>query len=145
MYPNEQTTPTRILSIDFGLKRIGLALTDPLLTFAYPYDTIINDKKVFEKLNLIIKEKEVSKILLGYPENSTQGKTSIIKDVETFKHRLEKLFKMEVVLWDESYTSVIAKQRVFESVSKKSKRKDKGLLDQNAAAVILQEFIESLK
>lgn len=145
MYPNKENSLSRILAIDFGLKRIGLALTDPLLTFAYPFETINNDPKVFDKLDVIIKEKEVSEILLGFPGNDRQGKTSIINDLEKFKNRLEQKYKIKIVLWDESYTSVMAKRKVIESVTKKSRRKDKGLLDQNSAAIILQEYLELIR
>ena len=57
----------RILAIDYGKKRIGLALTDPLLTFAYPFETIQNNKSVLVQLKKIIEEKNIIKIILGYP------------------------------------------------------------------------------
>jgi putative Holliday junction resolvase len=57
----------RILSIDYGSKRVGLALSDPLLIFSYSYKTIINDDKLWHNLDQVIKEKEVVKIILGMP------------------------------------------------------------------------------
>ena len=62
-----ESTYTRIIAIDFGMKRIGLALTDPLLTFAYPYKTIANDASVWKNLGSIIHEQDVVKIILGHP------------------------------------------------------------------------------
>jgi putative Holliday junction resolvase len=133
----------RILGIDYGLKRIGLALTDPLETFAYPLKTIPNDKNLLNELALLIKEKNVVKIILGIPSEDNNKNSLIITRVQNFKEHLSKKFSIEIILWDEGYTSVIAKQRVIESVTKKSKRQDKGLLDSNSAAIILQEYLES--
>lgn len=132
----------RILGIDFGLKRIGLALTDPLLTFAYPYTTISNNNFLWDNLKYIIEEKNVRKIILGYPKENNQFQKNISGQVLEFKKKLGARFNMEIVLWDESYTSEMAKQIVIKSVVKKSKRRDKGLLDQNSAAIILQEYLD---
>ncbi|MEJ2617291.1 MAG: Holliday junction resolvase RuvX [Ignavibacteriaceae bacterium] len=132
----------RILGIDFGLKRIGLALTDPLLTFSYPYTTISNDNSLWNNLKSIIEEKNVNKIILGFPKKSNRADKDITKNVLEFKDKLSLKFNLEIILWDESYTSELAKQIVIKSVSKKSKRRDKGLLDQNSAAIILQEYLD---
>ena len=133
---------SRILGIDFGLKRIGLALTDPLLIFSYPYSTISNDSSIWDNLKSIIEEKNVKKIILGYPSINNNPQKSITGKVMEFKNKLSSRFNLEVILWDESYTSELAKQVVIKSVAKKSKRRDKGLLDQNSAAIILQEYLD---
>jgi putative holliday junction resolvase len=135
----------RILGIDFGLKRIGLALTDPLLTFSYPYTTILNDNSLWDNLKSIIAEKKVSKIILGFPPKNNRPDKDITKYVLEFKNKLSTKFGLEVILWDESYTSEMAKQIIVKSVVKKSKRKDKGLIDQNSAAIILQEYLDGEK
>ena len=132
----------RILGIDFGLKRIGLALTDPLLTFSYPYKTISNDNSLWDNLKSVIEENNVNKIILGFPKKSSRPDKDITKNVLEFKDKLNIKFNMEVILWDESYTSEMAKQIVIKSVVKKSKRRDKGLIDQNSAAIILQEYLD---
>jgi len=139
----ENQVYTRLMGIDFGTKRIGLALTDPLMTFAYPYQTIANDAKLWTVLPKIIAEMEVSKIILGYPLKESGDKSVSTVGVEKFHEALKKLFKNEIILWDERYTSVIAKENILQSVSKKSKRRDKGLLDQNSAAIILEEYMRS--
>jgi len=135
----------RILGIDFGLKRIGLALTDPLLTFSYPYSTILNDNSLWDNLKSIIAEKKVSKIILGFPPKNNRPDRDITKYVLEFKNKLSTKFGLEVILWDESYTSEMAKQIIVKSVVKKSKRRDKGLIDQNSAAIILQEYLDGEK
>ena len=130
------------MGIDYGLKRIGLALTDPLLTFSYPYKTISNDNSLWDNLKSVIEENNVNKIILGFPKKSSRPDKDITKNVLEFKDKLNIKFNMEVILWDESYTSEMAKQIVIKSVVKKSKRRDKGLIDQNSAAIILQEYLD---
>jgi putative Holliday junction resolvase len=135
----------RILAIDFGLKRIGLALSDPLLTFSYPFKTILNDNSLWQNLKSIIEEKNVKKIILGYPLRNNGEKTDVTDSVLDFKNKLENKFSLEIVLWDESFTSEMAKQAVIQSVTKKSKRRDKGLIDRNSASIILQEYLDDSK
>ena len=132
----------RILGIDFGIKRIGLALSDPLLIFSYPYKTVSNDNSLWDNLKSVIDEKNVKKIILGHPKRSNQSKRDITQKVLEFKQNLRLKFNIEIILWDESYTSEMAKQIIIKSVSKKSKRRDKGLIDQNSAAIILQEYLD---
>jgi putative Holliday junction resolvase len=135
-------TETRILAIDFGIKRIGLALSDPLKTFAYPFNTLTNDAKFFSKLTNLIHEKEIVKIILGLPEADNKRTLDIKNKILQLKQRIEKL-NIEVVLWDEMFTSAIASEKILQSVTKKSKRQNKGLIDQQAAAIILQEYLDS--
>lgn len=135
---------SRILAIDYGTKRIGLALTDPLMTFAYPYQTILNDQNMWNNLLKIISEMGVSKIVLGYPLKESGDKSTSTNEVEKFHKLLSEKYKNEIILWDERYTSSIAKENILNSVNKKQKRRDKGLLDQNAAAIILQEYLRTL-
>ena len=133
----------RLMGIDYGEKRIGIALSDPLLTFAYPFTTLQNDPELPTKLSKIIIEKKIKKIILGLPSDRFISSNQLAEKVKKLKIELETKNKIEVVLWDEEYSSVIAKEKIFESVSKKSKRKKKELLDQHSAAIILQEFLDS--
>ncbi len=131
----------RLLAIDYGTKRIGLALCDPLMTFAYPYKTISNDNKVWNELLKIIKEQNIAGIILGYPLKENGEPAAITKNVLKFKKILEEKFKVEVTLRDERYSSSVALEQIKESVTKKSRRMDKGLIDRNAASVILQDYL----
>lgn len=135
---------SRIMSIDYGSKRIGIALSDPLKTFAYSFTTINNDDKKFLELEKIIREKFIIKIILGIPNEQKASKNSVVEEVKKFKSELENKFNLTVMLWDETYTSVIAKQQIIQSVKGKMKRRDKSLLDMNSAAIILQEYLDSL-
>jgi putative holliday junction resolvase len=140
MIPQEN----RVLAIDFGLKRIGIALSDPLKIFAYPFKTFSNDSNFFTDLLKLIKEQNVVKIILGIPDADNKSTNDLKQKINTLKDRIEKT-GIEIITWDESYTSLIASERILESVSKKNKRKEKGLLDQHSAAIILQEYLDSVK
>jgi putative Holliday junction resolvase len=129
----------RVLGIDYGEKRVGLALSDPLLTFAYAYKTLINDKNLWKNISVIISAMNVNKVILGLPSNERNIK--LIQKITNFQKELKKRFHLEVVTWNEEYTSVIAQEKIIQSVASKKKRRDKGLLDRNSAAVILQEYL----
>lgn len=131
------------MGIDYGEKRIGIALSDPLFTFAYPYTTLKNDPTFLISLSKIIAEKKIIKIILGLPSTRFKSSKEIARKVIKLKAEIEKKNKIDVVLLNEDYSSAIAKEKIVESVTKKSKRKKKELFDQHSAAVILQEFLDS--
>ena len=137
-------TENRILAIDYGKKRVGLAITDPLNIFAYPYDTIQNDHYLIKTLAGIISEMNVAKIIIGDPVRE-DGKESVIKkDIDKFVKELSKLVNIDIIFVDERYTSELAKQRIIESVPSKKKRRDKSLLDKNAAAIMLEDYLREI-
>jgi len=135
----------RYMGIDYGKKRTGIAVTDPLITFAYSLTTLDTCNNLIGELKKIIIEKEVSKIVLGYPDNYDDEESSIGKKIKEMKTIFEKEFGLEVILWDENFSSVRAMSNIMESVTRKSKRREKGLVDRNSAAIILQEYIDSIK
>ncbi|MDP4114561.1 MAG: Holliday junction resolvase RuvX [Bacteroidota bacterium] len=135
----------RYMGIDYGKKRTGIAVTDPLITFAYSLTTLDTGNNLIGELKKIIIEKEVSKIVLGYPDNYDDEESSIGKKIKEMKTIFEKEFGLEVILWDENFSSVRAMSNIMESVTRKSKRREKGLVDRNSAAIILQEYIDSIK
>lgn len=136
-------TEIRIMGIDYGEKRIGIALSDPLLTFAYAFTTLQNDSSFLINLSKIIIEKKIIKVILGLPSERFKSSKELSQKVLKLKSEIETKNKIEVILWDEEYSSVIAKEKVLESVTKKSKRKQKDLLDRHSAAVILQEYLDT--
>ncbi len=137
-----QHNEARILAIDYGEKRIGLAITDPLNIFAYPLITIENNKNFWKELEKIIKNYNVKKIILGNPIKESGAESSIFKLIKKFKEELEKKCQLPVELVDERYSSVIAKRRIIESVPSRKKRREKGLLDKNSAAVLLEDYLK---
>lgn len=138
-------TEERILAIDFGTKRIGLAITDPLKMFAIPFDTIPNDSLAIEKIINIIKEKFVVKIILGDPIGESGGNSVLTPAIEKFKKELELKSNLTIQLVDERYSSSIASERILQTVTSKKKRRDKSLIDKNAAAVILEDYLKERK
>lgn len=140
------TGEKRILSIDYGSKRVGIAITDPLKIFAYPLVTINNDSNFWRNFLEIFKEYEVEKIILGYPLLKSGDKSKSTLLVEDFQKELDKKLKdIPVELVDESYSSQKALENIMEAVPSKKKRRDKSLIDKNAASVILQEYLNGLQ
>lgn len=132
----------RIMAIDYGLKRVGIALSDPLKKFAYPFKTLKNDKNLFDNLVTIITDMGISVIILGKPNDEKTNLNSIATKIDEFKLELLNRVKVEIIFWDESFSSKIAQQRILESVTKKKIRRDKSLLDMHSAAIILSEYLE---
>lgn len=130
------------MGIDFGEKRIGLALSDPLKLFAYPFKTILNDENLWKNLESAVSENNVEKIIIGLPAQEEGKITHAAKGAALFINEVKRKFSVEIISWDESFTSVIAKKRVLENTPKKMKRRNKELLDKNAAAVILEEYMK---
>lgn len=138
-------TETRYLAIDYGSKRIGLALSDPFKIFAYPFLTIPNSDKTTEEILKIISEKGVIKIIIGLPYKEDGSIGELGNTIRHFADSLRKSSSPEIEFWDERYSSSIASERILASGIGKKARRDKALIDKNAAAVILQEYMDSKK
>lgn len=133
----------RILAIDFGIKRIGIAISDPLRMFPIPLKTISNDNKKWVEFTKIFNEYNVSLIVLGNPLKEDGSKSTISDKVEEFTKDFNKRFRIKIILVDERYSSAIAMDHILESVPSKKKRRNKALIDMNAAAVILEDYLKS--
>ncbi len=132
----------RILSIDYGTKRTGLAVTDPLQIIANGLDTI-STSELFPYLENYLQAEDVSTIVVGEPLYPDGNPAQIHHLVVGFVRKLKKLYPaIEVVMWDERFTSVEAKEIILQSGAKKKKRRDKGLVDKVAAVLILQDYLE---
>jgi putative Holliday junction resolvase len=132
----------RILSIDYGLKRTGIAVTDPLQIIATGLTTVQTPQLV-SFLKDYFKKEEVEKIIIGYPLNWDKTETHATAPVEKFISVMERDFPLiPIVRIDERNTSKMAKQAMLEMGMKKKERRDKGTVDMIAATMILQEFIE---
>jgi putative holliday junction resolvase len=140
--PTEQK---RVISIDFGEKRIGFAITDPLRLFSYPLVTLQNDNTLLKKIGDILTEYECDTIILGFPVKENGEHTFVSELVLKFKEKLSSITTLPIVLVDERYSSSIAQQRIIESVKSKKKRRDKSLVDKNAACVILEDYLSAAK
>lgn len=133
----------RVLAIDYGTKRIGFALSDPLRLFPSIISTIPNDNISFTKLLEIISHNNVTSIIIGCPIQEKEKKSKLVEEILKFKSKLDNLTKLKSELWDEHYTSKIAEARIINSVTKKSKRRNKSLVDAHSAAVILEEYLKT--
>ena len=140
----------KYLCIDYGLRRVGIAVSDEDKKYSFSRDYLYNDDSLFNKLLLLIKQENISKIILGYPLNFKSQKTDHTLEVENFKRKfetslLENSFDIDIELYDERFTSNIAQQYIISSGLKKKKRREKGLVDSTAAQIILQDYIDSLR
>ncbi len=137
------TTGQRILAIDYGTVRIGLAVSDPLRIIASALDTLINNKSLKQTLLKIVQEYNIGLVVVGLPV-TTRG-TNSLKTNETveFVELVRSWLQIPVMMWDERYTSVMAQQSMIDIGLKKKKRREKGRVDQIAAAIILQNFLDA--
>lgn len=133
----------RIIAIDYGEKRVGIAITDPLRLFSYPLITLSNDPSLFPNIKRLLEEYECERIILGYPLKESGEHSSSTKFVLEFKEQLAKTTTLPIELVDERYSSSIAQQRIIASVPSKKKRRDKSLVDKNAACIILEDYLSA--
>jgi putative Holliday junction resolvase len=135
----------RILGIDYGRKRIGLAVTDPARIFAFPLKTIRNDE--FESfLTEYIKSVPIEAFVIGYPVQLNNQPSESVKYINPFIKKLEKSFPDKPVhLVDERFTSGMALKTMIEGGVRKKDRQDKSMVDKISASIILQSFLEKEK
>ena len=131
----------RILSIDYGLKRTGLAVTDPLQIISTGLTTVESKQLIPFLKNYFLKE-EVELIIIGEPKNWDNSDTHATPLVKKCIKELQKNFpSIPIKKVDERYTSKMAKDSMLEMGLKKKKRRDKKLVDEIAATIILQEYM----
>lgn len=133
----------RILGIDYGNKRIGLAVTDPLKIFASPLDTVSTHE--FEKyLENYLKSEKIDEFVIGYPVQMNNNPSESVKYINPFLKKLKEHFpEITIHLVDERFTSKIAFQTMIEGGVKKKDRRDKSMVDKISASLILQSFLDS--
>ena len=134
----------RILCIDYGKKRTGIAVTDPLKIIATALTTV-DTKDLFPFLRNYFKNEQVELVLIGEPKNLDDSDTHATPLVNQFIQKFKKdfpLMKLETV--DERYTSKLAVQAMIEMGMRKKQRQIKGNIDQIAAAIMLQEYLKTL-
>ena len=133
----------RILSIDYGKKRTGIAVTDPLQIIANGLVTIATTDLVTFLLQYIVKE-TVEELVIGRPTQPNGAPSENLQRVEQFVKRWQKLQPtIPIVYYDERYTSVLAHRAIIESgVRKKVRRENKGLVDEISATILLQDYLQ---
>ena len=134
----------RILAIDYGKKRTGLAVTDPLRIIANGLATIPTSD-IFDYLTQYVAKESVDQLVIGKPIQPNGQPSENLARVENFVNRWRKLHpEMPIDYYDERFTSVIAHQSMIAGgVKKKIRREDKGLVDEISATIILQDYMRS--
>ncbi|MEA5138255.1 Holliday junction resolvase RuvX [Arcicella rigui] len=133
----------RILAIDYGSKRVGMAVTDPLKIIASALDTV-HSKDVIEYLKKYFQKEEVEAIVVGMPVNLDGADTNNTPQVKGFVKGLKKTFpEMPIHLHDERFTSSMALSTMISGGYSKKDRREKGNIDKISATIILQSFMES--
>lgn len=132
----------RIMGLDVGEKRIGIALSDPMGWTAQPHSVRQrkNLKQDFEHLKEICRENEVKKIVVGFPRNMNGTIGPKAKEIEKFARDLNEYIKLPMEFWDERLSSKSAERTLLEADL--SRRKRKMLIDKLAAATILQAYLD---
>ena len=134
----------RILAIDFGLKRSGLAITDELRIIATPLDTV-DSRELMDVLVRLVAKDNIDVIVLGEPKRMDGSDSHVTQNVYLLKEALEKQFPaVKIDLHDERFTSKMAMEAMIQGGMKKKDRQQKGMIDKVSAAIILQEYIGNL-
>jgi putative Holliday junction resolvase len=135
----------RIVAIDYGLKRTGIAVSDPLRIIATPLDTVLT-AELLVFLGRYLQKEPVDEFVVGMPKTLLNEDSEIAPVVRKFVEELKKLFPEKPVhLADERFTSRIAQRAMIEGGMKKKDRRIKGNVDKISATIILQSFMEAVK
>ena len=133
----------RILSIDYGKKRTGLAVTDALRITANPLLTI-DTPALVAWVERYVRKEQVDTIVVGYPRQMNGQDSETVPAIRAMEQQLRaKLPHIPVVEYDERFTSVLAHQAMIAGGMKKSQRQDKAVVDKIAACIILESYLES--
>ncbi len=130
----------KVLAIDYGTTRVGLAISDPLGIVATPLMTLPAETAL-EKIQKIIVQERVTKVVLGYPKKMDGTIGPAAQAVEAFRDKLKALTEAPITLWDERLTTAEATKRLIEADVSRAKRKT--VVDQTAAVFILQGYLDS--
>jgi putative holliday junction resolvase len=133
----------RILAIDYGIKRIGLAVTDPLNIFASPLETVA--PKDFDSfIENYLKKTDVDAFVIGYPVQMNNQPSESVRYINPFIKKLKNRYPgKQIHLVDERFTSQMALRTMIDGGVKKKDRQDKSMIDKISASIILQSFLDN--
>jgi putative Holliday junction resolvase len=133
----------RIIGIDYGLKRIGLAVTDPLQIFASPLTTV-SPAEFNNFIKSYIKTDEVDAFVIGYPVQMNNQPSASVTYINPFIKKLKKEYpEIHIYLADERFTSQMALRTMIDGGVKKKDRQDKSMVDKISASIILQSYLDN--
>lgn len=134
----------RIIAIDYGIKKCGIAVTDPLQIIVSPLKTI-KTTSLLSFLKIYIAEEEVEKVVLGLPSHADGNPTYLVPIIDSFVVQLKKQYPlMEIAYQNENYSSAQAKEILLNSGLTKKQRQDKSRLDKISAVIILQRYLKHI-
>ena len=134
---------SRILSIDYGQKRCGLAVTDSLQIIANGLTTV-STGKLYDYLVEYMKKEPVERIVIGQPKKMNNEDSDNMKNIVPFVKRRKKSYpELPLEFFDERFTSVLAHRAMIDGGLKKKERQNKALVDEISATIILQSYMES--
>ena len=132
----------RIIGIDYGKKRVGVAVSDPLGIFASALDTV-QSAKIIDYLKSFSEKENISRFVVGYPVNMDGAPSEAAADVDGFLKRLAAAFpQVPVEKEDERFTSVLAHRAMIDGGMKAGDRRDKSSVDKISAAILLQGYLD---
>jgi len=134
----------KIIAIDFGKKRIGLAITDSEKIIASPLKTV-ESKEIFSFLKGVFLKEDIECIVLGDPKTKNNQHNELVKDLMKFHNKIKREFNIPVHFVDERFTSKIAFRIILDANIKKMKRRDKALVDKVSASLILETYLKKIK
>ena len=136
---------SRILSIDYGKKKTGIAVTDPMQIIANGLTTV-ETSKIWEFLADYLSKNEVERLIIGLPKQMNNEPSESMKYINPFVGRFKKLYpSIPVEFVDERFTSKLAFQAMIDGGLKKKERQNKALVDEISATIILQSYLETKK
>ncbi len=141
----------KIMGIDHGAVRIGIAVSDESSSIAFGREIILNNKDVFERIKKFISDEHITQIVIGYPLTLKGERSEQTIAVERFETDLKKSLSkppfnnITIIRWDERFTSKMAGDSMLESGMKRKKRQQKGNIDIISASLMLQSYLDSRK
>ncbi len=134
---------SRIVAIDYGTKRVGIARSDPMGWFAQPVGTY-SPPEALKVLRRLHEEEGIRQILIGWPLTLEGREEEATQRVEAYIKRIQKILPdVPILRWDERFTSEVARELLLQAGHPRKKRREKGRIDAAAAALMLQEFLNS--
>ncbi len=134
---------SRIMAIDYGKKRTGVAVTDPMQIIANGLTTVPTSQ-LMDFILKYVREEKVERIVVGHPKQMNNEESESMKYIVPFVNRLRKILPDMPIEWvDERFTSVLAHQAMIDGGLKKKDRRNKELVDEISATIILQSYLES--
>jgi putative Holliday junction resolvase len=134
----------RIMAIDYGKKRVGVAVTDPLQLIANRLETV-NSDLIWKFLDEYFSKEPVELVLVGYPVQLNNQPSEALRYINPFVQKFRQKYAVEIRLVDERYSSKLAFQSMIDAGLKKMQRQDKGTIDGVSATILLQSFLEQKK